>query len=261
MLKWLRSRLAPEGLSTARFHLDRFAAQAAASLPAGALMLDAGAGDSPYRRHFAHVTYEASDGCVRPAHQYQHVQYVCDLTAIPVEDSRYDLVLCTQVLEHVPRPLEALRELHRVLKPGGKLWISAPLYFEEHEIPYDFYRYTQYGWKHLMKEAGFDIERMDWVQGYFGTLAHQLNLARHQLPRQPRDFGGGFVGVASAGAVVLLKPAFGLAGWFFSRLDLRHKHVTSGHCTDYCLVARKPLAAPAAPEPLASLPRVSHSAD
>jgi ubiquinone/menaquinone biosynthesis C-methylase UbiE len=42
------------------------------------------------------------------------------LTAIPVPDSTYDLVLCTQVMEHVPDPLGVLREFHRVLKPGGQ---------------------------------------------------------------------------------------------------------------------------------------------
>jgi len=231
------------GLMTSQVFLDRFAAEAAASLVPGSRVLDAGAGDSPYRSHFRHVIYEAADVCVRDSHTYENVHIVCDLTAIPVEANRYDLVLCTQVLEHVPKPLDVLREFARVLKPGCRLWITAPLYFEEHEVPYDYYRYTQYAWKYMLNETGFDIERLDWVQGYFGTLSHQLNLARRALPVAPADFGGGPVGVLVAGLCVFLRPGFGLLAWIFARLDLRHRYQARGHCQDYCVVAvKRPLA-------------------
>lgn len=46
---------------------------------------------------------------------------------------------------------------------------SAPLFYEEHETPYDFYRYTQFGVRHLMETTGFVIERLDWLEGYFGS--------------------------------------------------------------------------------------------
>lgn len=213
------------------------------TVPSGAMVLDAGAGDSPYRKYFAHTTYEAADICLRTeSHQYAHVNYVCDLTAIPVPDSRYDLVLCTQVLEHVSKPLEVLRELRRVLKPGGRLWLSTPLFFEEHEAPHDYFRYTQFGLRHLIEQAGLELIELDWVSGYFGTLAHQLNMARHALPWRARDYGGGITGALAATFSFLLWPFWLALALIFAHLDLRHRYTGDGHCMDYRLIACKPAA-------------------
>ncbi len=95
-------------------------------------MLDAGAGEGPYRNHFTHTQYEAADFEQVPDKEYSGNQHVCDLTSIPVEDDRYDLVFLSQVLEHLPQPALVLSEPHRVLKPGGRVWASAPLFYEEH---------------------------------------------------------------------------------------------------------------------------------
>lgn len=228
---------------TSSEYLSQFARRAAASVPQGSRVLDAGAGDSPYRGYFAHANYEAADVCLRPAHGYKHVQHVCSLSDIPVEDGRFDLVLCTQVLEHVQEPSSVLKELRRVLKPGAQLWISAPLSFHEHEKPHDYFRYTQFGWRHLMQTAGLEIVEMGWVQGYLGTVAYQLNQARHQLPSSPAHLGGGARGVLAASLVTLCKPMFAVLAYLFSRLDYRHRVTSSGHPLDYWLVARRPLEA------------------
>lgn len=225
---------------TAHRHLMEFARRAAESVQDGARVLDAGAGDSPYRHLFAHANYEAADICKRDAHTYAHVQYVCDLANIPVENSRYDLALCTQVLEHVAEPQSVLIELCRVLKPGGYLWISAPLCFEEHEVPHDYYRYTQFGWRHLMQSAGLEIIEINWVQGYLGTLAYQLNLARHHLPLNPARYGRGLTAVGGALLAAISKPLLLVLAYLFSRLDHRYRATSFGHPLDYCLVARRP---------------------
>jgi SAM-dependent methyltransferase len=203
-------------------------------------MLDAGAGDSPYRKLFAHAQYEAADICKRDAHQYSHVQYVCDLTAIPVADARFDLVLCTQVLEHVPEPRKVLGELRRVLKPGGALWISAPLSFHEHEVPHDYFRYTQYGWARMIADAGLELVTIEWLQGYLGTVAYQMNQARHYLPASARDYGGGVQGMLASAFSLLMRPILLGAAFIYSRLDMRHRYTTRGHPLDYCVVARRP---------------------
>ncbi|MBV8244655.1 MAG: methyltransferase domain-containing protein, partial [Candidatus Eremiobacteraeota bacterium] len=76
---------------------------------------------------------------------------------IPMEDASVDTVLNTQVLEHVPDPLAALVEFYRVLVPGGYLVLSAPQYYEMHEVPHDYYRFTEYGLRYLLSRAGFTV--------------------------------------------------------------------------------------------------------
>jgi len=78
-----------------------------------ALVLDAGAGEQPYRHHFLHCRYEAADfEAVKK--RYATSTYVCDLARIPVEDGRFDAVVFSQVMEHLPDPIAALREIRRV---------------------------------------------------------------------------------------------------------------------------------------------------
>src|SRR5688572_493780 len=140
-----------------RFHLEEWAKEAGAQgTDPSFIVLDAGAGDSPYARYFSHVTYETAD-FLQLDKPYARPTYECDLTSIPVEDQRFDLVLATQVFEHMSDPLRVLCEFHRVVKPDGQVWLSAPLFYEEHETPYDFFRYTQYGWRHIASEAGFEV--------------------------------------------------------------------------------------------------------
>ena len=136
-----------------------------------------------------HARYESAD-FLQVDKPYGEVDYICDLADLPMEDERYDLVLFTQVLEHVPRPADVLWELRRVLKRGGALWLTAPLFYREHEQPYDFFRYTQFGLRHLLAETGFEVRELGWLEGYFGTLSYQLSVARESLPVHARHYGG-----------------------------------------------------------------------
>ena len=167
-----------------RYRLRQFARKAAAQGDSKDFrVLDAGAGKAPFRELFDHVTYETADfGQVNKA--YAELDHVCDLTEIPVADSTYDLVLCTQVMEHVPDPMAVLREFHRVLKPGGQAWLSAPLFFAEHEKPYDFHRFTQFAWRRMAAETGFTVKEIKWLEGYYGTLAYQAQYRARALPNR-----------------------------------------------------------------------------
>lgn len=93
------------------------------------------------------------------------------LEAIPVADGSFDAALSTQVLEHVPDPARVLCELYRVLSPGSSLCLTAPLVWQLHEEPYDFYRYTSYGLRALLERAGFQVAAVEARSGYFATLA------------------------------------------------------------------------------------------
>jgi len=224
-------------VNPSRVHLERFLKEAAAMLPAGGFVLDAGAGDCCYQPLFSHAKYESADFC-KDDRAYAEVTYVCDLTAIPVADERYDMVVCTQVLEHLPRPKVALRELHRVLKPNGLLVLTAPLFFQEHGS-YDFFRYTQYGFRELLGSTGFDIQSMDWLEGYCATVSYQMETIVRYLPLNPKCYGGGLCGLLGSVIAILLKPLLFVLAAVFARLDLRHKHVSSGFCKNYAIIARK----------------------
>jgi SAM-dependent methyltransferase len=97
--------------------------------------------------------------------------------SIPADDGSFDAVLCTQVLEHVPQPLEALREFRRVLDTGGILMATMPFVWEEHETPFDYYRYTRYGIEHLTRSAGFSDVDVNPRTDCFTTLAQLLRNA------------------------------------------------------------------------------------
>lgn len=215
-----------------------FALRAAASLPAGSLILDAGSSEAaPYRKCFQAHRYESADFAGDP----QLLTYVCDLTEIPVEPARYDMVVCTQVLEHVPRPDAVLAELYRVLKPGRKLWLSTPLFYEEHMQPYDFFRYTRFGLRTLFERSGFSVDEVSELEGYYGTLSYQMNVAVRSLPIAPSHYGGGLIGIAATGVAMIGIPIFSLLSDFYARLDRRRKFLEAGHCKNYCVVATKPI--------------------
>jgi len=157
-----------------RRHIHAFVQEAAAALPAGTRVLDAGAGDAPYGGLFAHCDYRTSDWENSPHAGARSADVIGSLDALPLEDATFDAVMITQVLEHVRDPLAVLGELHRVVRPGGSLWLTAPLVWELHEEPYDFFRYTRYGLESLIGAAGFAEIDVRPLGGYFTTVGQLL---------------------------------------------------------------------------------------
>jgi SAM-dependent methyltransferase len=122
------------------------------------LVLDVGCGRRPYEKTF-----------FAGASRYIGTDYLSDRSRpdvvssaldVPFSDNTFDTVVSTEVLEHVPEPLRALKEMHRVLKPGGHLVLSTPMYCPRHEVPYDFFRYPYDGMLYLIKESGLDLVKL-----------------------------------------------------------------------------------------------------
>ncbi len=169
---------------------DRWVRRQATGLPAQSAVLDVGAGNGPYRQFLSHCSYKTQDFSALTPEQlrdhkgYGPIDYVCDATAIPVPDNHFDVVLCTEVLEHVSEPIKVIQEIARVLKPGGKLLLTAPLCSGIHQEPYHFYGgYTPYWYQKFLPQAGFAELSVEPNGGFFKHYGQEsVRLARMLTP-------------------------------------------------------------------------------
>jgi SAM-dependent methyltransferase len=104
------------------------------------------------------------------------LDYIGDVQDMPmIPDRSFDSAGCFGILEHVPDPARAAAEINRILKPGGVLIVTVPFLARIHEIPFDYYRYTGNGIKHLFENEGFSTDLVQPVGGIFSFLGHQLS--------------------------------------------------------------------------------------
>ncbi len=116
--------------------------------------------------------------------------------ALPFKDASFDSILCTEVLEHVPDPLQALMEIERVMRPGAHVYITAPMLWCLHYEPYDFFRFTKYGLRELVTKSGLKVSGIEpigsifsYVFTRFGEFFYNLlNKIFMIFPRTPRFF-------------------------------------------------------------------------
>jgi ubiquinone/menaquinone biosynthesis C-methylase UbiE len=168
------------------------------SLPEGLRILDAGAGEQAHKPACQHLKYVSQDfaqydgqgdnrGLQMQAWDYAKLDIVSDITAIPEEDASFDAILCTEVFEHLPEPVQALKEFHRLLKQGGALIMTAPFCSLTHFSPYHYYSgYNRYFYEMHLPRLGFDILELENNGDYFEYLAQEL----HRLPQVAADYSG-----------------------------------------------------------------------
>ena len=149
---------------------DAWVAKKAATLSRGTKVLDAGAGTCRYRSLFRHCDYVAQDFCAlgEESGGYENVDLVSDICAIPLPDASVDVILCTEVLEHLPDPVGAVAEFSRLLKSEGLLWLTVPLGSGLHQQPYHFYGgFTPHWFRRVLPVNGFDIVSIEPNGGFF----------------------------------------------------------------------------------------------
>ena len=116
----------------------------------GKRVLDVGCGVKPYYPFFA----SASEYVGVDVQDNPHADVAGAVEALPVPDGSFDIVLCTQVLEHVDDPAVAVRELHRVTGPGGRVLASTHGVMLYHPNPQDYWRWTHTGLEKLFRDNG-----------------------------------------------------------------------------------------------------------
>lgn len=158
-------------------------------LPAGSSILDAGAGELRFKKHCRHLQYVAQDfaqydgggdgiGLQTGKWDNTKLDIVSDITSIPVEDSSFDAILCSEVFEHIPDAVAAVREFSRILKPGGTLLITAPFNSLTHFAPYHFCGYNRYWYLHHLPMNDLEINVIESNGAWFSFVAQELRRVR-----------------------------------------------------------------------------------
>ncbi|HXF63753.1 MAG TPA: methyltransferase domain-containing protein [Caldilineaceae bacterium] len=221
--------------SLRRYFIDHFMDRVAAQLPVGSRVLDLGGHKKVKRgafdigRYDLHVLYANLTADKSPDLQ-------ADAAALPLPTATFDVVICTELLEHVPEPRRVLAEATRVLRPGGTLVITAPFLYPIHADPYDFGRYTETYWRYLLAELGFTQVQVEAQGLLFAAAANMLKLTANQV-RLPGPVGRLLRGLALVGLVAPLQMA-ALALEQSRRLQ-NHPYIRS-YTTGYGIVAIRP---------------------
>lgn len=148
-------------------------------------LLDFGCGSKPYKILFSNVDkYVGVDLKIEGREEnHQYVDKFYDGNTIPYNNETFDSLLSTEVLEHVFNVDEVLKEINRVLKKGGKALITTPFMWEEHEMPYDFARYTTPALIHLYEKNGFKVINHNKSGSYVEVIFQfSLNYVKNILP-------------------------------------------------------------------------------
>lgn len=150
-------------------------------------MLDAGAGEMQYKPYCSKLKYIAQDfGEYNPNEvdkglkgkdtwDTSKVDIVCDIINMPLENNSIDVILCSEVFEHLKNPILALKEFSRILKPGGKLLLTAPFCSLVHMAPYHYCSgFSEFWYNEHLQNLGFKINEIRAYGNYFKYISQEL---------------------------------------------------------------------------------------
>lgn len=176
---------------------SRWLKEVISEIPSGSRILDAGAGQLRNKPLCSHLDYFSQDFCEYKGEgdgsglqtgswDTSQIDFVCDITNIPQPSSTFDVVLCSEVLEHLPDPVKALAEFSRLLKPGGKLILTAPFASLVHFAPYHYCTgFSRYWYEYHLPNYGFDIDVIVPNGDWFMYLRQEVL----RLPGAGRKYG------------------------------------------------------------------------
>lgn len=197
------------------------------------LILDIGSGNSQYGG-----VLESSNRLYRLDYPQTNQRYrgspdvYADACNLPFKTGSLDIVFLFEVLEHLVADDQALREIHRVLKSGGKIYASVPFVYPVHDAPHDYRRYTIHGLRLLLNEAGFVCHKEIQHGNSFITVLQMLNLAMLEAVRDVLGKRGNALGLMLAIFVYPLCITVNLIG-----LPLTYITSKSASCFGHFIVA------------------------
>lgn len=174
------------------YQRDNWLSKQLHQIPSGKSILDAGCGDQKYRKYCNHLNYFGQDFAEfssdkrliigqnnlprgEQGYQYGVLDYVSDICAIPEVDASFDCILCSEVLEHIPYPSDAIKELSRLIADHGTLIITAPSNCLRHMDPYFFFSGFSDNWfKKILEDADFENIEIEPVGDYYRWLAVEM---------------------------------------------------------------------------------------
>ena len=212
-------------------HIGRFIrAQLRRLVGTGTRVLDVGCGDQPFRDEIASLGGRYVGIDVDAPAGTPDGRVLGTVVAMPVRDASFDVVVCSEVLEHVWETADAFSELQRVTRPGGRILITVPFIYPLHEAPRDFVRLTPYAIERLAALHGLEVERLERAGHESQAMAVLLDrwLVRTQLPDASTPRRALAVAVRTAANVMALAA---------SRLARRGEAVAF---TNTCVVLRRP---------------------
>ncbi len=218
MKQWLTKKISRE-------RIDAFIQKHAST----AHTLDLGSSWSPYAKYFpdrVSSDIEPRDG----------VDVVADAHALPFKDGEFSVILCSEVLEHLHTPEQAIAEMWRVLEPGGSLILTTRFMMPMHDMPHDYFRYTKTGMEHLFREWEIDELVPETINfETIGFLIHRMAMMM--------DFRGGKVTriVLYLFAKCISKLGFLVIREYGKRRQDGNHYICNTFASGFYLYAKKPL--------------------
>lgn len=168
------------GYSFRRFYVDKYYTGNIHLLKEGADVLDIGGKNKNKRGCFDIGVYNLN---VKYSNIEQSTEpdYLCDAANIPVAENSFDGIILSEVLEHIENPIDVLREIYRILKPGGLLLMCTPFMFLIHADPFDFARYTDQWYYNKLTSLGFKDIKIERQGNFFSVVGNLLKLYAYEL--------------------------------------------------------------------------------
>ena len=166
---------------------DQWVIKKLKSLKNGLKMLDAGCDSQRYRKCCNHLEYTSQDfaqydgkgdgiGLHSGRMNYPKIDYIGNIWKINEKDNTFDIILCTEVIEHIPYPNETIKEFSRLLKSGGELLITAPFISLPHMTPYYYYSGFYKQWYiDMAKENNMKVIEIIENGNAYDFVAQELN--------------------------------------------------------------------------------------